>query len=66
MIEYKFEGQPWFTSVKLDSRKAKAKLFFDYKIRINDVVFESNTPEFRDAYDKEKSWQVLRGNNNVN
>ena len=62
MIEYKFEGKDWAQSAKLSRRSAEERLFFDYKIRIADVIYESNTPEFKEAYEKEQSWEILRGN----
>jgi len=52
----------WAKLTNLVKNKAMAKLYidvFDYKI--NDIEYNIDSKEFRDAVDKEVMWDILKG-----
>ena len=60
MIEYCHESEYWLdVTSELIGVKVSNLTFVPYKLRINGVVYDANTDEFKIAYDKAIFWSKL-------
>ena len=58
MIEFSMNGTDHWVKIN-NARSPTDYYFFDYKIRINDKIFTSRTPEFISAFKKVKFWEKI-------